>query len=58
MPAKSVSQRRAIAIALHKPEKLYKRNKGLLKMSVKDAQDFARTKEKGLPKKKKKKKHV
>jgi len=55
MPAKSISQRRAIAIALHHPEKLYKRNKELLDMSVKDAQDYASTSEKGLPKKRRKK---
>lgn len=55
MPAKSKSQRRAMAIAEHNPSKLYKRNKGLKKMSKSQLHDFAKTKEKGLPKKKKKK---
>ena len=54
MPAKSKAQRKAMAIAEHHPEKLYKRNKGLKKMSKKDLREFARTKEKGLPRKKKK----
>jgi len=55
MPAKSKAQRRAIAIAKHHPKKLYKRNRGLLKMKQSDMEDFARTKEKGLPKKVRKK---
>ena len=49
MPAESVSQRQAIAIAEHSPEKLYARNKGLLKMKHSDMHDFASTSEKGLP---------
>ena len=53
MPAKSKSMRRAMAIAEHEPEKLYKRNKGMKKMSKSALHDFASTKEKGLPKKKK-----
>jgi len=56
MPAKSKKQRRAMAIAEHHPEKLYKRNKGLKKMSKSQLSDFASTKEKGLPAKKKKRK--
>jgi len=52
MPAKSKKQRRAMAIAEHHPEKLYKRNRGLKKMSKSDLHDYATTKEKGLPKKK------
>jgi len=55
MPAKSKAQRQAMAIAEHHPGKLYKRNRGLLKMSKEDLHDYASTKEKGLPKKKKKK---
>ena len=55
MPAKSKAQRRAMAIAEHHPEKLYKRNKGLKKMSKSQLSEFASTKEKKLPKKKKKK---
>jgi len=55
MPAVSKKQRRAIAIAENEPGKLYKRNKGLLKMKKKDMHDYASTKEKGLPSKKSKK---
>lgn len=58
MPAKSKKQRRAMAIAEHHPEKLKKKNRGLLKMTKSQLHDYASTKEKGLPKKvKKKKKH-
>ncbi len=57
MPAKSEAQRRLMAIAEHHPEKLHKKNKGVAKMSKQQLHDFAATKEKGLPKKKKKKKH-
>jgi hypothetical protein len=53
MPARSKAQRRAMAIAKHHPEKLHKKNKGLKKMSKKQLGEFASTKEKGLPKKKK-----
>ncbi len=53
MPAKSKAQRRVMAIAEHHPEKLYKRNKGLKKMSQSQLHDFAATKEKKLPKRKK-----
>lgn len=52
MPAESISQRRATAIAEHHPEQLYERNKGLLRMSKEELHKFASTKEKGLPKKK------
>lgn len=52
MPAKSKNQRIAAAIAEHHPSKLYKRNRGLKKMSKSQLRDFAKTKEKGLPKKK------
>lgn len=51
MPAKSVAQRRAIAIAEHHPGKLYARNRGLLKMSKEELHKMASTPEKGLPKK-------
>lgn len=44
MPAKSFVQQRATAIALHHPSKLYKRNRGLKKMSKQSLRDFARTK--------------
>lgn len=56
MPAKSKAQRRAMAIAKHNPSRLYKRNKDLKKMSKEDLGEFASTKEKGLPKKKRKRK--
>ena len=56
MPARSKAQRRAMAIAEHHPDKLYKRNRGLKKMSKSQLSEFASTKEKGLPKKKRKKK--
>ena len=51
MPARSKNQRIAAAIAEHHPSKLYKRNRGLKKMSKSQLHDFAKTKEKGLPKK-------
>ena len=44
MPAKSVAQRQAMAIAEHHPSQLYKRNRGLLKMTHKQLHDFAATK--------------
>lgn len=56
MPARSRDQRIAMAIAEHHPEQLYSRNKGLLKMSKQQLHDFAATKERGLPKRVKKKK--
>lgn len=49
MPAESTAQRRAIAIAKHHPRKLFKRNKGLLRMKKSDMHDFASTREQGLP---------
>ena len=48
-PAPSKAMRKASAIAEHHPEKLYKRNRGLLKMSKEDLSEFASTKEKNLP---------
>lgn len=50
MPAKSKSQRRAMGIALHHPDKLYKRNRGLRMMNKKQLHEFASTSEKGLVK--------
>ena len=55
MPAKSKSQRRLMSIAEHHPEKLYKKNKGVAKMSKEQLHHYADTKEKGLPRKVKKK---
>lgn len=53
MPAVSKKQRKATAIAKHHPEKLYKRNRGLKKMTKKQLHEYASTKEKGLPTRKK-----
>ncbi len=49
MPSKSKAQRRAMAIAEHHPEKLYKKNRSMLKMSKGQQREFAKTKERGLP---------
>lgn len=43
-PAVSAKQREAMAIAEHEPGKLYKRNRGLKKMSKSQLHDFASTK--------------
>ncbi len=50
MPATSVKQRRAMAIASHHPGKLYRRNRSLLAMTPSQLDDYASTPEKGLPK--------
>jgi len=52
MPSVSKKQRRAMGIAEHHPEKLYERNRPMLKMSRKQLSEYASTKEKGLRKKK------
>jgi hypothetical protein len=52
MPAVSEKQREAMAIAEHEPEKLYAKNKGMLKMTHQQLHDFAATS--GLKNKKKK----
>ena len=52
-PAVSKKQREAIAIAEHHPDKLFKRNQGLKKMTRQQQHDFAKTPEKNLPTKKK-----
>lgn len=51
MPAKTEKQREMMAIAEHHPEKLYKRNRGVLSMSHQELHDYASTK--GMKKKKK-----
>ena len=56
MPAVSKKQREMMAIAEHHPEKLFKRNKGVLDMSHQQMHDYAATPEKKLPMKVKKKK--
>ena len=48
MPAKSKTQRKMMAIALHVPEKLYTRNKAVLSMAKSELHKFAATKEKHL----------
>ena len=50
MPAVSPDQRTAMAIAEHEPDKLYERNKSMLKMSKGQLHDFASTKGLGSPK--------
>ena len=50
MPARSKVQQIAMAIAEHHPQRLYKRNKGLLKMSHQQLHDFASTPRRNLAK--------
>lgn len=54
MPAKSIAMRRLAGLASHHPEKVYKRNRSILGMKGVALKEFATTKEKGLPYKKKK----
>lgn len=49
MPSITEKQRVAMAIAEHEPDKLYKRNRGMLKMSHEQLSDFARKSTKGSP---------
>ena len=49
MPSVSRAQQQAMAIAEHDPSKLYKRNRGLLKMKDSDLHDFASTPTGNLP---------
>lgn len=51
MPAVSKNQQIATAIAEKHPEKLFKRNRGLLGMSHQQLHGFAATPRGGLPKK-------
>lgn len=51
MPAKSVAQRKAAAIAEHHPRKLYKRNRGLLSMSKAQLSHYAATANKAAARK-------
>ena len=53
MPATSEKQRELMAIAEHHPDKLYAKNRGILKMSHSQLHDFASTR--GLKRKKAKK---
>jgi hypothetical protein len=52
MPSVSKAQQAAMAIAEHEPKKLYKKNRGLLKMSREQLHDYASTSTKGLPERK------
>lgn len=49
MPSVSAAQQIAMAIAEHNPKKLFKRNRGLLKMKKSQLHDFATTKRSELP---------
>ena len=53
MPAVTEKQRRLFAIAEHKPGELFRKNRGLLKLSKQELHDFAATS--GLAGKKRKK---
>ena len=53
MPAKSKNQQIMMAIAEHHPGKLYAKNRGVLKMTKKQLHEFASTKRKKLPRRKK-----
>jgi hypothetical protein len=50
MPAVSRAEQIADAIAEHHPSKLYKRNRGLLKMTHQQLHEFASTPRSNLPK--------
>jgi len=49
MPAVSKKQRRLMAIAEHNPEEVYKKNRGVLGMSMKQLGEYASTSERSLP---------
>ena len=53
MPAPSQAMQQAAAIALHHPEKLYRRNRSLKRMSDEQLREYASTKHEGLPEHKK-----
>ncbi len=55
MPSESRAQQRLMALAEHDPKKLYKKNRGLLRMTHQQLHDFAATKTSDLPERKKKK---
>jgi hypothetical protein len=54
MPAKSKAQQKLMAIAEHDPDKFYKKNRKVLRLTHAQLHDFAATKTKDLPKKKEK----
>ena len=49
MPAKSKAMRKAAAIAIHHPEQLHVKNRGLARMSLEQLAHYASTPERGLP---------
>lgn len=51
MPAVSQAQQKMMAIAEHTPDKLHKKNIGVLEMGKAKLSEFAKTARKGLPKK-------
>ena len=53
MPAKSIKQRRMMAIAEHNPGALYERNRDVGKIKKSVLHEYAATREEGLPKRKK-----
>lgn len=54
MPAISIKMRRLMGLAEHHPEKVQKKNRGVLKMTHQQLHDFAATGEENLPMRKKK----
>jgi hypothetical protein len=48
MPAKSIAQRRLMSLALHHPEMVSAKNRGILNMKKSQLSDFASTSEQGL----------
>ena len=56
MPSVSRAQRKAAGIALHHPDQLHARNRGLASMNLSDLAHYASTHEKGLPQHVKRKK--
>lgn len=49
MPALSEKQQQLMAMALHSPSKIYKKNRGVLGMSQSQLRDFAETGREELP---------
>lgn len=47
MPSVSNKQRTMMAIAAHEPQKLYKRNRGVLSMTKEQLREFSTKKKKG-----------
>lgn len=56
MPAESKKQRKLAAMAEHNPSAIRSENRSILSMKKSDLHDYASTKEKGLPERKKKRK--